>query len=211
MLARWPFSQNEDDLVSSGNFLVDNCGSHASTVQALLQQSHRQIYSLISTINRTSEAYEAFFGGFNPIIVQIVYARMAAGRNVSTPFADSVRPRIRCMSPADREVWYICDRGASGSFILNTQYVLLCPSFFEKPSLPSLGLCSHVDVSKNAFVAEPIVTEYAFMVQILTTLYLGQPMLKPSVYDVNQCIALSPWEKVKNPSNYAFYAHSKSP
>ena len=76
--------------------------------------------------------------------------------------------------------------------------------------MPSLGDCGRLNRAKTAFMNVPPDTQYNILIHELVHLYLGQQTLKPELYRMNECIALQADGKLINPSNYEYYAQSKS-
>ena len=134
---------------------------------------------------------------------------MAAGSNV-TVWISSRQPTLVCVNGPESEEWEWCQSSTPlAGHVQQSQYIVLCNSVFDRAIVPAPHECGRTNRAKTALIDVPAYTQYGILVHELVHLYLQETALTPEVYDINECIALSPDERVANPGNYEYYAQSE--
>ena len=218
------------DIVRSDNYVINRCGasqgprSKAATLQRLLPALAKQLEKTIADAEKgpnSEYGFEAFFKSFDAIDrVQQVFRAIVAGGDVAVGGGATAPPTLICLTPDDplasiREGYQVVcvregGRGPSAGHARGTQWVGICPSFYDEvigarrrncPQLQGNGQLPNNDVLQH--------NQMAILTHELAHLY-GVPG-DVDIYLIQSCIDLEEAESLDNPSNYALYNAGESP
>ena len=179
----------------------------------ILQQTYGFLKPLYSSQDVNQPAYQAFFDGVDLKVVQEVFRLIATGPNIIVN-GTTTQVAIFCISDlAAASGW-----GRNGEFaacihsdgITFRNAIAICPNFFRIPLRN--GICATVNTGRTAMVTGPPPSQYANLVVALADVYTRQKNLRNAtipIQNINDCINLTPSQKLGNPTNYLFYAASK--
>ena len=213
------------DLVTSGNFEISSCGVQAPLVVETLHQTHdfllEAINSLPPPIGNGSgiTVYNAFFKDVNPAVVKAIYEKIAHGTNITIQGVPYL-PTIICSNEEDprfAHVWQYCTPRSNeitiGIYLDSSPIIFLCPVWSHIPVYSQPNMCGTVNSlgTKLSYPYSFSLTKYHTMVHELAHIYIGSALqTEDEVYEVNDCMALSPEKSVINAQNYAFYTSCES-
>ena len=130
-------------------------------------------------------------------------------------------PNFVCVTPFTAEIfkaqgldiWRDCHEPGAGQlfYVMGISFIFLCPSFWGRPAAPSFPDCP--SVRKNWWTGEgQNLANYLayYLIHEMVHFYLGGESLgistsPPEVYPINDCVALSTFNSIRNPQNYQNY------
>ena len=141
------------DITNNGNYLISNCGDKAAGLQNLLRIAGNVISrNVVLDIPKgtASPAFTTFFkDGANIEKVAYIFNKIRQGPNLNIDGREQ-QPQINCVrnepsADPQTQAWQSwCTQGALAAQGTNTQHIVLCPSFFDRPSDPE-GTCPPVN------------------------------------------------------------------
>lgn len=227
------FISGRYDIKHNGRYSIVNCGKEDGTHLANLLNNLREILrpSLYDvSFSTPSPAFRTFFGSASNVpYVDKILLNVTTGVSLYPParqFHQSGSPLLICATAGgqvianhdQKDYYYECVLNPFKTLIAisGTPYIVICPYFFLTKALdsPPAHNCLTMDSLTNRFrgtgsdflnfkvlaLLDGIVRYY---------LYGTERLLGNLVTDVDTCVKLGARQKVKNPSNYAYYVASK--
>ena len=218
------------DTVQIGPYLVANCKSNNHLIATLLLFLGPMLQPAIEDLGSSSasDAYATFFKdvSYAPYVREI-FTNITGGASV-VPSSDtpSTVPIFVCIDGRDQVIYSLnnaridaYDRCQSSGYVtsvalLGTPYILICPKFYNHPSVPvkTPTSCLTVDPSGSRFLQNGLsLIKYKIwhIIHELLHYYVWankREML--DIYNVNKCVDLPGRRAVLNPSSYEYYATS---
>ena len=201
-----------NDWVSSGNYLIYSCGSQAATVKNLLDLSYLYLQTAILSTN--TPIYKAWFKSADPAFVKTVLTSMALGTNLTNSAQVSSRMTLICVNgrdPSLEAMWNVCsDPRVLTASQIDPPVTFVCPRFFEMPTAPVNDDCLSVDTSPRRDGLNN--NQYKVLVGNLAELYLHEALGLSTSQKLRHivgewpCLRLSPFNALRNPGSYAYFA-----
>ena len=175
-----------------------------------------------------SGAYVTFFKdvSYAPYVRE-VFTNITGGASiVPSPDTPPLVPTFVCIDGRDQVSYSLnkalidaYDRCQSSGYVtavalLGTPYLLICPKFFNKPSVPvkTPTSCLSVDPSGSRFLqsgTSQVEYQIWYIIHELVHYYIWPTKReKVDIYDVNKCVELPGHRAVLNPTSYEYYASS---
>lgn len=226
------------DVVFSGEYQIRNCGSQARKVVALLDKLWEALQPVIedATSAQPGEAYFTFFKAFsNAPFVSQVLRNVSDGASISPwgapPIYQNVHPLVYCVTGPGQLGFRESDTKTSDAYtkcvqkanvpiyqLQNSPFILICPGFFELPSLGDLPVdntCLTVSTYIDRFQESgQKLTQYRIwlLLDMIVRFYITSKVLNLlAVGDVNSCVRLSSEQAAINPRSYTYYVACEIP
>jgi len=221
-----------NDIVKSGKYTIQLCGSQAPQVQAAMRTLQKALRPAIQDtyISPTSAPFTAFFKNSQyRLFVTRVLSDIANGTALASK-ADSTptTPQLVCVTGPNivkfqvknsfHDVYDDCQQNPLWASIYHSglNYVFICPLFFASaiPSRP-VSRCPTIDSATNEFVGDlNSLIQYKPYVLLheLAHFYVVPPStenMQFEVYDWNAAFALKAKRAVLNAQSYVLYVASK--
>ena len=221
----------ETDTSTRHDFLTANCDARilgptkAAMLEEMLAQVQANLRIVISQAKKgigSKYGFQALFKSqSNRGQVASIFNKIMTVANANNdPDQTPIPPLIVCVAPATN------DQGVDGMEVLyqhcmddpemwaaqpiNSNIVVLCPSFWQLPGVPPQGTCPKKDAKTNSMMPNESwlqLNRQATFVHEMIHMYLGHGygLAVNEAYKVGDAVALGEEESMKNPSNYAFF------
>lgn len=235
------FLSAPSDIVFSGDYQIQNCGSQATRIAALLDHIWEALQPAIedSESPGPGKAYFTFFKDVRdaPFVSQVL-RNVSVGAQITpqtpsggpNPFQN--RPPLFYCATAPGQLFYTskisgridiyaqCVQNPTGPmFQLQTSpYIVICPIFFTMANLGDLPLdntCLTVSTYINRFQENGRkLGQYRvwIILEMIVRYYITSKTLTvPEIIDVNKCVRLSSKEASINARSYTYYVACEKP
>ena len=219
------------DTVQIGPYIVANCKSNNRLIATLLLYLGPMLQPAIEDLGSSSpsDAYATFFKdvSYAPYVREVFTNITGAASVVPSPDTPSFVPIFVCIDGRDQVIYSLrnvridaYDRCESSGYItaialLGTPYILICPKFYNFPSVPvkTPTSCLTVDPSGSRFLQTGVKSLVQYKVwhiihELVHYYVWASKREEAEIYNVNKCVELPARRAVLNPASYEYYAAS---
>ena len=218
------------DTVSIGPYLVANCKSNNHLIATLIFLLGPTLQPAIEDLGSSpaSDAYATFFKdvSYAPYVREVFTNITGAVPVVPGSDTPPSVPTFVCIDGRDQVIYSLnkartdaYDRCQSSGYVtsitmLGTPYILICPKFYNFPSVPVMTptSCLTVDPSGSRFLQTDVsLVKYKIwhIIHELVHYYVwANKREKVDIYNINKCVELPGRRAVLNAASYEYYAAS---